>query len=304
MPSISNIRGYTLLELLLGITLTGILSTGLFHSLNAGLEFSRAALEKSKGSHSISVFTTVMQQGLARSSGLAAIPGIRLTATASLPDAFGRGNILTGTSPATQPKVDSGTITFIEFASEFQLRTQAVQHRSGTAVALLLCGAATLKSATGPQQFLLSGVDGYLQAQGTIRRRRNDPACSPDASFTGDFRFVGRPLFGELFRPLASDEVEDPATLLSITSVVPIRDAYTLYVDTTGRLRRRSHTTQENQAIAEGFLALHTVCEGANNNLCTLEIELLQHRPQVRSKRMFSIYVMPAKPFAFMDVVF
>jgi hypothetical protein len=113
------------------------------------------------------------------------------------------------------------------------------------------------------ESWLIRTPDGYLLTRGNIRKKKGSTSSCPGQAYDGRFLLEPNLMFAKPC--LALKELSPTAwphyLLLGAEEVQAISEAYTLYVSTEGAIRRLSHSTSENQPLAEGVESIQLVSE-------------------------------------------
>jgi type II secretory pathway pseudopilin PulG len=181
-------------------------------------------------------------------------------------------------SPAMRPDENSNAVSFLELRPELVLRI--TEQTNSTPIRFQLC----LENKVPPANFLQDlrsstkywlavSVDGVVWLSGNaIRINSNSNHCLNGIEFTGEFSKVHE----EKIFHTSTSFVDTGLELSEKNSLVliPVSDAYTIYLDASKTLRRLSDLNSENQPIIRDIDKITVELENKSNKKISVNVSV------------------------------
>lgn len=253
MNYLNNKIGYTLLEILISISIGSIVLTSFFNFTQSLRKLQDINLRNSESTLTRNIAQGVLEQALTDGAKLRQIKGIHIENDANnLPQ-----NIREIKSQ------NSTVIAFLEIAPEYRLIVVSDHGFINGYRSLVLClEESNLNRSTSvitdSAAWVAIGVEGYSEFRGIIKRRTGISACNNQKTFTAQINFYTSHFHDSIYSEnLSEDEIKSRLSAQKILLVLPVSESYFLFVDKEEKLRRISRTSQENQPIAYGVHAIN-----------------------------------------------
>lgn len=247
----------------------------------------------------------LFRRGITSSQVRYAINGIRLHPRGVIHDMYGNPHPVHRGEFRLQPHENGVPVSFLMLDDLWLIKVSKRQgSRSGNPITFLLCAAArdpdsgNSVALSNIHSWIAVSIDGYLQLEGRVKSLTNrDPGCRQGRSYLGKFK-VSSPMMYARSYGYSKNETSPGDHFFAANAnisrnsflLIPISQAYTVYLDQEHSLRRLSHISRENQPLVEdieSFLIENTARLSTAQSLKgTLSIRNPQTN-QVKTKTLF-----------------
>jgi type II secretory pathway pseudopilin PulG len=265
-------RASTILELICSMLLLAIIAAGAVGSLRNGLSAINISVEQGRlAQKSQMIFHRIGSASHAPFSNLAKT--IVISTADSLRDLHGRRHQLYLRNDDLRPSATSDTIsTAHPSLGLLMIRTGTTT--SSNTYCLIVDKWPPRSTPSKIKSWLALSPDGQVHVQAQINFLRDGKLCSKGREVRATLVPISHSLF--TYRTsretLSTNEMEN--LLSKHFALVSLQDAYTLYVDSVGTLRRYSEHSRDNQPLVDGILTLKLEQVGSPAGLRILNAKL------------------------------
>jgi hypothetical protein len=279
-----TMAGVALAELLTGLFLANLLFLLVLSAARAALSSYQVISTKQEQVDKTNKLRQVLRIPLDASQVRYALTTVRLHSSGIILGLDGTPHPIYRRASETTPKEGSDAISFLELEQNliFHVLNAGFSEHSREQSFVLCSANKPTVNLNQLNYWLALGVDGYIEAQGSVRRiadRLHD--CRGGRKFRGTLSLASHPMFGRKNSQRTSDPAvylseEERLTLFARTiNLLPVKECYTIYIDRKMRLRRLAHNSQENQPIADGFNTLRFALSTASGASKTINVSVV-----------------------------